>query len=930
MQPLVALDIETTGLDPQTDAVIEIGAVRFQGSRLDGEWSTLVQPGRPLSPFITDLTGITDDMLRNAPRLSRVLGDLHTFVGDLPVVGHSIGFDLSFLRPKGVLTDNQALDTYDLAAVVLPSAGRYRLSALAATLAVPIQGKHRALADAHTTFQIFIRLAERARELPPFILREIVRLGENLEWGGGWLFDEALRQIESEILLHEQVPDLEAKLFPSRPPAGGPLVAADEPHLLDADEIEAVLAPGGPLAKAHTEYEHRPQQLRMARAVSDALSAGRHLLVEAGTGTGKSMAYLVPAFAWAGQNGQRVVISTNTINLQDQLIRKDIPELRAALGVELRAAVLKGRSNYLCPRRLAALRRMGARTAEEMRVLAKVLVWMSAGGSGDRAEITLNTGGELAAWSRLSADNEACGAEGCLDEGRARCPYDRAHLAAESAHVVIVNHALLMADILTRNRVIPEYERLIIDEAHHLEAATTTGLSFHASEGDLQRALRDLVSPTGGYLGPVAALARRTMDRDDATRIREVIQAIADKSRLAADKTTSLFVTLRGFLESHREGEQAPAHTEQVRISPSTRSVPAWSPIDIAWDELRAPLGDVIQALTPLAETFAGLGGGAATAGGDLSLNLRTAARQLTELQVNLDQFFFEPDPQRIYWIEASAMYDRLSLHAAPLDIGPLVERHLWNTKESVILTSATLTAAGEFDYLKRRLHADAADELALGSPFDYETSTLLYLINDIPEPVERGPYQNAVERGLIQLCRAAHGRTLVLFTSHEQLRRTARALTDRLSEEGIVVLDQGEGSSRHALLEAFRSTEQAVLLGTRSFWEGVDVPGEALSVLAIVRLPFDVPTDPIVAARSEMFEFPFDEYSVPEAILRFRQGFGRLIRTRSDRGVVAVFDRRVLSKKYGRAFLDSLPVCTVRQGPLSDLPAQAARWLGS
>lgn len=926
---MVALDIETTGLDPDTDAVIEIGAVRFQGPRVDEEWSSLVQPGRPLPPFIVDLTGITDDMLKNAPRLARLLPELQAFVGDAPVVGHNIAFDLGFLRRRGLFENNLALDTYDLASVVLPAAGRYRLTALAAALGVPVLGHHRALADAQTTCQIFHRLAGRARDLPTFILREIVRLGENLEWGGGWFFEDALRQAEAETLLETQVPDLEARLFPSQLPSPGGLTPAEDVRPLQADDVEAVLAPGGPLARAQADYEHRPQQLKMARAVSEAMSASHHLLVEAGTGTGKSMAYLVPAFSWAAQNGQRVVVSTNTINLQDQLIRKDVPDLRRALGIDLRAAVLKGRANYLCPRRVAALRRLGPRTADEMRVLAKILVWLAAGGTGDRAEINVNTPGEQAAWARVSADNEDCGGEGCLDQGRGRCPYDRARLEAESAHVLVVNHALLMADIVTGNRVIPEYERLIVDEAHHLEAATTTGLSFHASEPDLVRPLRDLGTPTSGLLATALALARRSLPRESVTSLRPTVQGIADSCREGVEKSTLLFASLGAFLETQREGQAAPVYSEQVRISPSTRSIPSWSPVEIAWDELRAPLGRLIQSLTLLAESLAGFGGREASAGGDLGLTLRSTARTMTELQSNLDQFFFEPEPLRVYWIESSPVSDRLSVHSAPLDIGPLVEKHLWNAKESVILTSATLTTAGEFDYLRRRLHADTADELALGSPFDYETSTLLYLIDDIPEPAERGAYQNAVERGLFQLCRAARGRTLALFTSHDQLRRTARALHDRLAEDGILVLEQGEGSSRHALLESFRTTEQAVLLGTRSFWEGVDVPGEALSVLAMVRLPFDVPTDPIVAARSEMFEFPFDEYSLPEAILRFRQGFGRLIRRRSDRGVVAVFDRRILTKRYGRAFLDSLPTCTVRKGRLAELGPSTARWLG-
>jgi DNA polymerase-3 subunit epsilon/ATP-dependent DNA helicase DinG len=295
-----------------------------------------------------------------------------------------------------------------------------------------------------------------------------------------------------------------------------------------------------------------------------------------------------------------------------------------------------------------------------------------------------------------------------------------------------------------------------------------------------------------------------------------------------------------------------------------------------------------------------------------------------------MEGFVFKAREDLIYWVEINPQRQNLlTLQVAPLQVGDLMEEHIWHKKTSVVLTSATLTAAGEFDYLKRRLHAEHAEELALGSPFDYETAALLYLVEDIPEPAERGAYQAAVERGLIQLVKAVGGRTLALFTSYEQLRRTSQAIAGPLAEAGITIYEQGEGASPHTLLESFKSSEGAVLLGTRAFWEGVDIPGEALSVLALIRLPFDVPSDPIVAARAETFESPFYEYQVPEAILRFRQGFGRLIRTQSDRGVVAVFDKRILTKTYGPSFIESLPTCTLKRGRLADLPRAAAQWLG-
>jgi DNA polymerase-3 subunit epsilon/ATP-dependent DNA helicase DinG len=256
------------------------------------------------------------------------------------------------------------------------------------------------------------------------------------------------------------------------------------------------------------------------------------------------------------------------------------------------------------------------------------------------------------------------------------------------------------------------------------------------------------------------------------------------------------------------------------------------------------------------------------------------------------------------------------------------MQKHLWHQKNAIIMTSATLTAAGEFNYLRGRLYAEDADELALGSPYDYESSALIYIASDIPEPGDRHGHQRAIDQGVLRLCQATGGRALVLFTSYEQLKRTSQAIGPLLARDDIRVYEQGEGASASTLLENFRTDGRAVLLGTRAFWEGVDVPGEALQVLVIVKLPFDVPSDPIIAARSETFDDPFNEYSLPEAILRFRQGFGRLIRSQSDRGIVAVLDKRILSKRYGKLFLESLPTCTTRIGPLVDIPQAAKRWL--
>jgi DNA polymerase-3 subunit epsilon/ATP-dependent DNA helicase DinG len=631
---------------------------------------------------------------------------------------------------------------------------------------------------------------------------------------------------------------------------------------------------------------------------------------------------------WAIQNNHRVVISTNTINLQDQLINKDIPDLRDALGLDLRATVLKGRSNYLCPRRLESLRHRGPENKDEMRVLGKVLVWLQGTRSGDRAEINLNGPAEREVWLRISAEDENCSSENCIKRMGGLCPFYRARLAAQSAHLLIVNHALLLADIATSNRVLPEYDALIIDEGHNLEEATTNALSYRVTQGDIERMLRELGGPKTGVLGWLLAATQEILPPDSYAGLDYLVQQATNLAFRMDSLIRQCFIAIDQFLFEQREGRPVGMYSHQERILPATRAQPAWGNVELAWDETEHTLQPLVELLAKFVQAVTELGESLAEEDDELFSSISNLYRRFSELHENLNALVFQPNTERIYWVETAANGTRLSLHAAPLHIGPLMQRYLWHEKSSVILTSATLTTAGEFDYLRGRLYAEDAYELAVGSPFDYESAALLYIVNDIAEPNDRHGHQRAVESGLINLCTATGGRTMVLFTSYDQLKRTSQAIAPMLLKKDIVVYEQGEGASPHSLLETFRNEERAVLLGTKAFWEGVDIPGEALSVLVIVKLPFDVPSDPIVAARSETFEDPFNQYSIPEAILRFRQGFGRLIRTQSDRGIVAIMDKRILTKRYGSLFIDSLPNCTVQVGSLAQLPRSAERWL--
>ena len=944
----VALDLETTGLDTQRDAIIEIGAVRFRtahdGALIRSEemerWQTLVNPGQPLPIQIQQLTGISDRELARAPRFSQVINDLARFVGRHPIVGHNISFDLSFLRNHDAPFSNPAIDTFELASVLLPHAARYSLAKLGETLGISNLAPHRALDDALATRDLFIALLEVASQLPLSVLQEINRLSKGVNWALGEVFRDVERglsrtafrggigqQLAAQL---QQDGDELGPLFSTEPDDEDELIPAATPRAVNVRELAAMLEENGLFAQSFPAFEHRAQQVEMLEVVGQALNEGQHLMVEAGTGTGKSIAYLLPAAAFAQLNSERVVISTNTINLQDQLFLKDIPDLQKILPFQFRAALLKGRSNYLCQRRLGVLRNIGVSSADEMRMLAKILVWLPSTQTGEHGELFMPDPAEQALWSKVSAESETCTQDRCRFRERGRCFFYRARRAAERAHLIIVNHALLLSDVAVDNRVLPEYRYLIIDEAHHLESNVTRQLSFEADQQAIERILNELARPVGvgrstGFLNDLLNRCRGALPPQQWAPLEKHVGQLQRDIEAAISGTYAFFSILDGFLREHASNKGD--YDQRLRLTSGLRVQPAWTEVEIAWENLSVLLHPVILHLEQLCGGLGELDGFGIEDLDGMAQDCKGYEQRLDELRSRINACISEPGNNEIYWASISARQERVTLHAAPLHVGNLVQAHLFHPKESVILTSATLTTDGKFDYLRERLSAWDADELSVGSPFDFEQSTLLYLPTDIPEP-NQPRYQKTVEEAIIALSRAAEGRTLVLFTSYHQLRTTARAINGPLSDSGIIVLQQGAGSSRIQLLENFRTTPQSVLLGTRSFWEGVDIVGPALSVLVIARLPFAVPDDPVFSARSDTFDDPFTEYAIPETILRFRQGFGRLIRTKNDRGVVVVLDKRVLTKAYGPQFLNSLPPCTRVRASLTKLPEATRRWL--
>jgi predicted DnaQ family exonuclease/DinG family helicase len=942
----VAVDVESTGLSPGVDEIIEVAAVKFRGDELLETYSQLVAPRQSLPLKITRLTGITPEDLADAPRFNAIGADLARFIKSYPIVGHSVSFDLSMLRSQGMSFAQPVYDTFELATLLMPQAPIYKLSALAEQIGIPHPEDHRALNDAIVAAKVFTHLLGLIDTLDLRQLTEIARLTQRIAFPMRDLFEDALRARTKNAFveaarLATQAPD-------SRPASSEitPLKPTGDLRPLDLDEVGSFFAPEGPLGRSFPGYEPREPQAAMARAVAAAFNQSDPVLVEAGTGTGKSMAYLVPAAMHAVRRGERVVISTNTINLQDQLFFKDIPDLQRimagdgpALGEEgerivgaraeapFTAALLKGRGNYLCLKRYEDTRRLESLSPDEVRTLLKVQLWLPTTASGDKAELLL-IDRENAAWGRINATPDTCTGPRCPHFRD--CYFFRARREAEAAHVLVVNHALLIAALASQANVLPPYDHLVIDEAHNLEDVATDQLSFSVDQAAMLKFLDEIFQQGGvqlvsGLLSELPAYLRESgaddAHRERAEQVAEQVRPVLARARAAV---YDCFNRLTNFVAREAsEGQYDP----RLRLTPGVRTRPEWQEIQAVWANLTDILAVIGDGLGKLQSLLRELEDAAVPGYDELMLRVEFLYRFSVDVRVRTGHIIFG-DEASICWLTQDRQRDALTLTAAPLTVSEILAAQLFAQKQTSVLASATLTVEGGFAFVKSRLGLDEAEELVLESPFDYEQQSLVYIPNDIPEPNQRG-YQQAVEQALIGLCAATGGRTLALFTANSALKQTYNAIQEPLEEHEIAVLGQGIDGSRRSLLERFKEFPRTVLLGTSSFWEGVDVVGDALSVLVIAKLPFSVPTDPIFAARSEQFgDRAFEQFSVPQSILRFKQGFGRLIRSKEDRGIVVCLDRRLLTKKYGQQFLGSLPHTRVRTGPLKQLPTLAARFL--
>lgn len=696
-----------------------------------------------------------------------------------------------------------------------------------------------------------------------------------------------------------------------------------ERQRLKTGDIVDFFEPNGSLSRGLTRYEYREQQMEMVRSIVYGFNSRRHLLVEAGTGTGKSMAYLVPAIYWAVTNEEKVVVSTNTINLQEQLFYKDIPLLQKTLTPllprEFRTVLVKGRKNYICLRKLNYINQ-GYEELEpdEKRVMEEINYLVSKEEIGSRSEFPFQPSYEL--WEKVAAE-----AETCL---RSKCPHYRgcflqlARKEAAGADVLIVNHHLLFADLSVRKErgdgevaVLPKYRHLILDEAHNLEHVATEYLGYQINRYGFMYFLQHMYSTKGHnrqhglLLGIRDALTKAKISKEQKDSTLGLIDLeIIPVFLKVQDFGHHFFNQIAEFFR-HQENTTE----NKLRLTRETAN-------DSLWQELVCPAADDLQgtmnqlgrklgALYDEIEEMKSLP--------DHDSHLVELEGRLMQLQRMMKAIGFiisQDDDNYVYWVEVFYRKNELSctIQAAPLDIASEVRENLVEVLDTIVFTSATLAVDGRFDYFRENLglNHERVDELLVGSPFNYAEQAMVAVVRDVSAP-NMTAYTREVQACLQELLEVMRGRTLVLFTSYRALNTFYEGLKEPLEAKGILIYKQGD-SSRQQIIQNFKEGDRGVIFGTASFWEGIDIQGEDLSCVVIMKLPFQVPSEPVVEARVERMEAAgkdsFSKFMLPNAVIKFKQGFGRLVRSKEDRGVVVVFDPRIYTKSYGKVFLRSLP----------------------
>lgn len=712
---------------------------------------------------------------------------------------------------------------------------------------------------------------------------------------------------------------------------------------IDIEKAAATLKPEGEISRVLKGFEARSQQIDMLRDVLEAYNENTIALVEAGTGTGKSLAYLIPAILWALQNKERTVISTNTINLQEQLLNKDIPLVKKALGANIKAVLVKGMSNYLCLRKLqdakVEKRLLNDQEAEE---LDQIEEWSDTTSDGSLSDLSIVPSRN--SWERVCAESDTCNSRKC--RFFKECHFFSARKEAEDAQLLIVNHCMLFADLNMRGSddsegeagILPEYTKVILDEAHEIEDIATDFFANKVSYLHMLRLIGKIGSDTQGKLTQLKSNLQQFYTKENKDEISPIHTKLQiDLPGLRQDLTHLVHVAFEAFtlfLQAMLRQETPIEYETKLRLLPQYCTHHTWTKdVQERGKEMIASAKRYLQSIHILLKQFGKIDDEKLQERSQgICLDLRALTSRLDESVTTLENFIGkDEDPKKVRWIEARPLKTVIhqQLIEADLDISKLLVDRLFGKFPTTILCSATLTTNKTFDFFRKRLgivpellKEKAVTEQIYLSPFDYPKQAQLIIAEDMPSPKDPG-YTKACCRAIWESVLASRGNAFILFTSYSMLQQCYDILAPHLESRRFPLLKQGDGS-RSSLLDQFKETDRAILFGTDSFWQGVDIAGDALRLVVIAKLPFRVPTEPMIQARTESITLnggnPFIDYHVPNAIVKFKQGFGRLIRNKRDRGCIVCLDPRLLSKSYGKLFLNSLPPCEQHTIPKGEL----------
>ena len=942
------LDFETTG-NQSADEIIQVGlAIIEEDGTISKVYGSYVNPGIEIPPFITGLTGITNEDVAAAPALEEMMMELVPLLDDVVLVGHNVAFDFNFLQNAldrcGYLPfSGRILDTLDLLKICFPSLTSYQLGMVTGHFGLQHDRPHQADSDALATAYVLLKCLDELNSLPLITLQRLAELFADEDSDLGWYFDghcqEKEREPAQDLNSHTFYRQLALKVDDWTEMAP-PRDEVDDNPLKGVEFKEYLAEIEKRLRDIMPHYEEREPQTIMFDQVMNALDQDKHLLIEAGTGTGKSLGYLIPSIYQSVKQDQKVMVSTHTINLQEQLRERDIPLLTQVVPFPFKAAVFKGRQHYLCLRKFEHKinRRDFINPKEDTITAAQMIVWLAQTESGDDEELSLGgRAGDF--WETVSSDSDSCQGRAC--PWFRKCYYHRAKHEAGIADVVITNHSKLFTDVKAGHQLLPSYERLVIDEAHHLEDVAGKHLGLHLKYFTVVHTLTRLYKDARSGQLPALRQLLQSSAYEQAGEWTAVIDRMSEDLVDVKEHWDKLSELLFGLLPERSDAAPGDGGQYTLRLQPGKKPK-EWETLAALENQIFVTVGEIVRKgekmLAEYKEEQDDYGSDS------LITDIGGLLKDLSSERENLRFFMTLNDETVVYWMEASGHFrsKSLQLYAVPVDVSKQLKELFFDKKKSVILTSATLSVDKSFQYMIDNLGLQEDQDsgrlvtVQLPSPFRYRDQALLVIPRDFPSvkgSVGDALFVETLARSLADAAIATHGRMLVLFTSYRMLRQVYEPLKEALAQSDIAVLGQGvDSGSRTKLIRRFTDSSASVLLGTSSFWEGVDIPGEALTCLAIVRLPFQPPNHPLVEAKSELLQRqkknPFMKLSVPQAVIRFKQGFGRLVRTAHDRGIVIVYDTRVIESYYGKYFLYSLPGPKMEHMQTDQMVPRISEWL--